>query len=160
HPSDAGGERRREPVGAAPSPWHRARPGASTKDEIRLARGDRCSKAWDLLWRMLPVAVERDDDARAVLERGRDARLERGALPAIVWMGQHGRPLPAPPFPGPVGGAVVHKVHDRAGRGAATPADDLGDGGGGLVCGDNDREDLVSAPRHWARFLRERPRRP
>src|SRR5438445_188121 len=107
--ADPGGERRGQPVGTAPPPRHGARARARPQGEVRTARDDRGRQAGDYLRWVLSVAVERDDDARAALERRRNAGRECGAFPAIPWMNQYRRPLPPPPLdaiPRPVLGRI------------------------------------------------------
>ena len=91
---------------------------------------------------MLAVGVERDDVRGAARARGDDAgaeglRLaEPARVPAHVGAGGDGR------LRGAVGRAVVHDDHRRV---QARPADDLTDGRG-LVVGGNDDEGDHAAP--------------
>jgi len=139
----------------------RARPGAQYQVRCALEHGP--GEPGNGFRGVLPVGVERDDHPGAILERRGDAVRQRHTLPTIPGVNEDGRTLPPSPFPllrrfpRPVARSVVHNVHDRSGNGAVRPGHDVGDSGGGLVRGDDDRDDGLSAPRHWeARSLRGR----
>src|SRR5712692_2675993 len=90
--ANAGGEGGREPVGQSTAERHRGGALAGAEHEIRPALRDWRDKTGDLLRRMLPVRVERDDYRSLPRGHFSYAAPESGALATVRVVADHARP--------------------------------------------------------------------